>query len=80
MAARPLSDPGARLGVVTRDHVPLIPCSTSWSWLPLEVSMSEPTAHVEPSAAVAEAKGSFSLVPAFGLVWMDRALGAPAAT
>jgi hypothetical protein len=65
MAAKPLSDPAARLGLGTKDHTPLLPCSMSGSWLPVVGSMSQPTVQVEPSAEVVTLKRSFSPVPAF---------------
>lgn len=68
MAARPLSDPKARFGLETRDHTPFFPCKISGLWLPVVVSISQPTAQVEPSVAVAAAKRSFSPTPAFGVV------------
>jgi hypothetical protein len=42
--------------------------------------MFQPTAQVEPSAAVAAANRSFSLVPEFGVGTIDSRLDAPAAT
>ena len=51
IAAKPLSDPAVKLGLGTKDHTPLIPCNTSGSWLSVDGSMSQPTAHIEPSAA-----------------------------
>src|SRR5215469_2013639 len=80
MAAKPVSEPLPRVGLETSDHTPFLPCRTSGSWLPDDVLMSQPTAQVEPSAAVVTANKSFSPVPAFGVVWMVSAPCEPATT
>src|SRR5215471_3678769 len=81
MLERPLS---ARLwlglGVSTTDQVPCTPCSTSVLWLPVLGSMSQPTAQVDPSRAVAAAKRSFSPAPTLGVVTGLMGLLLPSAT
>jgi hypothetical protein len=70
--------PGFGLG--TTDHVPLTPCRTSGKWVSELGSTAQPTAQVEPSADVAAANRSFSPEPLFGVLRIERLLGAPPAT
>src|SRR5215831_21145501 len=81
MLERPLS-PRLWLGfgLSTTDQTPCTPCSTSVLWLPVLGSISQPTAHVDPSPAVAAAKRSFSPAPTFGVTTGLTPLSLPVAT
>src|SRR5579872_5899303 len=79
MPARPFSPlPGFGLGTI--DQVPFTPCVVNVRWLSELGSMYQPTAHCEPSAAVAAPNRSFSPAPLLGVLRTERLLGAPAAT
>jgi hypothetical protein len=79
MAAKPLSDPAAKLGLGTTDQMPLMPCNTSGSWLSVaELLRHDPATQVsaESFCAAISALAARQVRQNWNVVWPLMSKGA----